>query len=101
MAVRIELWIEGRLVNGAEQWWDDIEASLPDVEWKARFPMLSRVDPYGVVSFERKEMDALGADVRRFLPQAPERVRPFLQRLADLCDEGRLGKVSELRFLGD
>jgi hypothetical protein len=101
MAIRIELWIDGRLVGGAEQWWDDIKALLPDDAGGAGFPLLGRVDPYGDVLFEQEEIGALAAEVRRFAPQAPESARTFLRKLAVLCDEGGLAERSELRFLGD
>jgi hypothetical protein len=99
--MRIELWIDGLLVGGAEQWWDDIEASLAGAEAESDFPMLSRVDPYGDVSFEGEVLSGLAAEVRRFSPQAPERVQPFLDKLAALCDQGGQGSQAELRFLGD
>jgi hypothetical protein len=101
MAVRIELWIDGRVVDGAEQWWDDIEAALAADDRKAEFPMLGRVDAYGDVLFEREELGALAADVRRFMSHAPESVRPFLERLTELCEAGDRGTAAELRFLGD
>jgi hypothetical protein len=101
MAIRIELWIDNQLVDGAEQWWDDIEASLPEGEGEASCPMLDRVDPYGDVLLEPDEMRALAVEARRFLTQAPERVRTFLEKLAELCDKGGLDERAELRFLGD
>jgi hypothetical protein len=101
MTIRIELWIDGRLVGGAEEWWDYIEASVPDGEGAVGFPLLQRVDPYGDVLFEREELGALAAEVRRLLPRALEQARPSLEKLAELCDTGSLGTASELRFIGD
>ncbi len=101
MAVRIELWVDGRVVDGAEQWWDDIEAAFPTDEGEAGFPMLGRVDGYGDVLFAREELGALAAEVRRFVPRAPESVRLFLEKLIELCEEGDRGARAELRFLGD
>lgn len=101
MTVRIELWIDGQLVDGAEEWWDYLEASLPDSEGVASFPLLIRVDPFGDVLFEGHELGALAAEVRRLLPRALEQARPLLERLADLCDKGGQGMASQLRFLGD
>jgi hypothetical protein len=95
LAIRIELWVEGRLVGGAVQWWDDIETSLPD-EVDAALPLLNRVDPYGDVTFESPEMSALGAEARCFSAQAPERVWPFLEKLASLCDAARQWYATEL-----
>ena len=100
MAIGAELWVDGRLVGGAEEWWDDIEASLPE-DVGAEFPLLNRVDPNGDVTFESPEMSDLAAEARRFSAQAPDRVRPFSEELASLCDEGSQGKKAELRFLGD
>ncbi|WP_432880552.1 hypothetical protein ACQPYH_35475 [Kribbella sp. CA-245084] len=100
MTIRIELWVDGRLVDGAEEWWDYIEASVPDGE-EVGFPLLRRVDPYGDVLFERDELGALAAEVRRLLPRALEQARLSLEKLADLCDKGSLGSASELRFIGD
>jgi hypothetical protein len=101
MAVRVELWIDGRVVDGAEPWWDDIEGAFPAGEGEAGFPMLGRVDAYGDVLFEQEGLGPLAAEVRRFLPQAPEGVRPFLRKLTELCEEGGRGTGAELRFLGD
>ncbi|MEV4260227.1 hypothetical protein [Kribbella sp. NPDC049584] len=100
MAIRIELWVDGRLVDGAEEWWDDIEASLDD-EDGGGFPMLRRVDPYGDVVFEKEELGALAGEVRHLIPRVPVRVGTFLEKLAGLCDEGGTGTSSRLRFLGD
>ncbi|MER7249761.1 hypothetical protein [Kribbella sp. NPDC000426] len=102
MAIRIELWIDGQLVDGAEEWWDFLEASLPDDgEGTAGFPLLGRVDPFGEVLVTGKELGALSAEVRQLLPQALEQARPLLEKLADLCDKGSLGTAAELRFIGD
>ena len=101
MTVRIELWVDGQLVGGAEEWWDYIEASIPDGEEAVGFPLLRRVDPYGDVLFEREELGALAVEVRRLVPQALEQARPSLEKLADLCDEGNVGTAAELRFIGD
>ncbi|MEV6893327.1 MULTISPECIES: hypothetical protein [Kribbella] len=96
MAIRIELWVDGRLIDGVEQWWDDLAAALPVDE---DFPMLGRVDAYGDVVFARDELEVLAAEARRFVPRAPDRVRPLLLKLAELCTQG--GSEGELRFLGD
>ena len=101
MAIRIELWVDGRLVDGAEEWWDDIEASLLDDEDSGGFPMLRRVDPYRDVVFEKEELGALAAEVRLLIPRVPVRVGAFLEKLAGLCDEGGMGTSSRLCFLGD
>ncbi|MEU4192305.1 hypothetical protein AB0E69_10420 [Kribbella sp. NPDC026611] len=99
MSVRVELWIEGRLVGGAEQWWDDITATLRGM---SRSSQCSRgVDPYIDVLFEREELTDLAAEAHRFSHQAPDHLRPFLQKLAELCREGSRAATSELRFLGD
>lgn len=101
MAITVELWIDDQLVGGAEQWWDDIEAALPDDNAEVDFPMLSRVDPYGVVVFNREAMNDLAVEIRRFSAQVPKRVLPFLDKLVSLCDAGGQAARSELRFLGD
>src|SRR5689334_20253823 len=98
MSVRVELWIDGRLLGGTELWWDDVEAVLPAAE---DVQMLYRVDPYGDEVFTQDELETLAAEVQRVLSATPERVRPFLLKVAELCAEGSTGAEAELRFLGD
>lgn len=101
MAINIELWIDDRIAGGVGEWWDDVEASLAESRAAKEFPMLSRVDPYGDVTFGREDMQALAIEARRLSPLARERARPFLDKLASLCDEGGRAERSELRFRGD
>ncbi len=100
MALSIELWTGGQLTGGVEQWWDDVEAALPE-DADARFPLLKRVDPYGDVVIKGPELDALGRELRLLSATAPAGVQPFLLRLIGLCSAGSSRRDAELRFVGD
>jgi hypothetical protein len=91
IAISIELWVDGRLVDGAEQWWDDIERLLVEDETRSQVPDVEACGPYGDVLFDVEGLAALAAEVRQLVPQAPAGVRTFLEKLAGLCDDGGIG----------
>lgn len=100
MAVRIELWTNGRIADGVDEWWDDMESWLPD-DTPSRYPLLDLVDPYGDVVLHRDELAALRTELEAFMGQAPESLRQFITKLIALCETGLVATDSELRFLGD
>jgi hypothetical protein len=101
MAITIELWIDGVLVDGAEQWWDGIEALMRDEQSKAECPILNKVDPYGDLVVDRGTLAELSIEADRLRAQAPRKLRGFLERLSALSDAGARATQAELRFLGD
>ncbi|WP_109508518.1 hypothetical protein [Nocardioides speluncae] len=99
MTVRIELWLDGALVGGADHWWDDIEGVLNAID--GGFPQLRKVDPYGVAIFASSALDELGREARELSRSAPNRAAGELSRIAELCDDSHRATSAELRFLGD
>jgi hypothetical protein len=98
MAIRIELWADGRIVGGLEAWWDRMEIALP-VDRSTKYPLLSRVDPYGDIIFEGAELESLAGELRTFVTDSPESLRPLLTDLIGLCDEGLVARDAKLKFL--
>jgi hypothetical protein len=102
MAVRIELWISQALVGGAEGWWDDVEARLPEPDLATReYPVLSRVDPYDDVVIPESDFPQLITDLQRCAVNASPPLTEFLNTLVSLAEQGLLSESAELRFLGD
>jgi hypothetical protein len=103
MAIRIELWTSGGLTDGAEHWWDDVEATLHALDpAHEAFPLLSRVDPYGDTTFTGTELLPLREELRRLAATTPPRaVTAIAGKLIELCDAGLGAAASELRFVGD
>ena len=52
MAIAIEMWADGRLVGGMEQWWDDVEAWLVSAYGERQYPVLSQLDPVRILNGE-------------------------------------------------
>lgn len=103
MAITIELWTGNGLIDGAEHWWDDVEATLHSLDPAHEFyPLLSQVDPYGDATFTQSQLQALGEEIRQ-LARATSRasVVAITRELADLCAKGLEAGPSELRFVGD
>lgn len=103
MAITIELWTGNGLVDGAEHWWDDVEATLCSLDpTHELYPLLSQVDPYGDATFTQSQLQALGEELRQ-LAGATSRasVVAITRELADLCARGLEDGSSELRFVGD
>lgn len=103
MAVRIELWTSDGLIDGAEHWWDDVEATLHSLDpTHEEFPLLSRIDPYGDATFNQAQLESLGTELRN-LAAATSRptVLELIQELIALCATGLAANASELRFVGD
>lgn len=99
MAVSIELWVDGRLTDGAEQWWDDVEIAV-DAS-RLDLPLLDSINPYGELRLHPPMIRDLAREIEALLPSAPEAIKPFLRKLAGLCEQGSKHNGSELRFVGD
>lgn len=101
LSIRVELWINRHLVDGVEQWWDDIEAALPEENAEITYPLLSSVDPYSDLAVEGIFLEDLADEARRLSEHASKTASVFLQRLVGLCIAGAQTPDAELRFLGD
>jgi hypothetical protein len=102
MAISIELWTNDGLVDGAERWWDDIEARLTDpVAAQQTYPLMCRVDPYGDAVLRQEEFVPFIEELRRFSLGAPPTVVAITDELIRLCQVGLGAPAAELRFVGD
>jgi hypothetical protein len=99
MSVRVELWLDGVIVDGVEEWWDSVEATLendPD-----DYALLESISPYGQVRIPHERLVDLAEECRRLLGSAQGPARFLLLRIADLCERGSAAPDAELRFEGD
>lgn len=96
MALRIELWESGRLVDGVEQWWDDVERDLDSAD--GDYPILTSVSPYGELRLATSRLPDLADECFR-LAEGGGRSRALLLMIADLCRKAT--PEGELRFDGD
>jgi hypothetical protein len=100
MAVTVELLLNGRVVDGVDEWWDDMEAALHGRE--STSPLLSKVDPYGTVEFVGDELVALSSEIADLLPELRQAMaRRLAERLAKLCESAITQDGARLRFRGD
>ena len=99
MAVRIELWDSGVLVDGVEQWWDDVEAALDATE--DDLPILASISPYGQVTIPHNRLSDLADECRRLQPTSPERIQTVLSKIAQLSERAATAANAELRLEGD
>ncbi len=99
MAVRIELWDDGVLVDGLEQWWDDVEAALDSTE--EDLPILASISPYGEVTIPHDCLLDLADECRRLQPTSQERIQTVLSKIAQLSERAVTASDAELRFEGD
>lgn len=99
MAVSVELWAQGRLVDGFEQWWDDVEAALQVSGLE--LPVLRNVDPYDEVQLPRTQLGDLIDECRQLSLTSPPNVSKILLKIAQLSDEALRHPDSALWFNGD
>lgn len=100
MALSIELWSGGRLTDGVEEWWDAVEAAFPD-DGRTRFPLVSRIDPYGDTAFSHAELRPLANELIELSTLTPDGPLELLTRLITLCEKGSALDDAELRVVGD
>ncbi len=101
MAIRVELWMDGRLEGGTEAWWDDMEIALPDNRTE-KYPLLSQVDPYADAIFEQTEIEELVVELRALmLEHSSEGLGPLVSKLIELCVAALAAGNAQLKFLGD
>lgn len=99
MAVRIELSIRGTVVDGAEEWWDDVESALEASEHV--LPILESISPYGEVTVPRDRLRDLAYECRLLQPMSTPRIQSLLQKIWELCEMAFETPDAELRFDGD
>lgn len=101
MAVTIELWVDGKLVDGTERWWDEVELWLARDNARLHYPLLASIDPYGDRVIPQQRLPDLMDEVERAALSAPSSVATLARKLAALCDAGIRARSAELRFNGD
>jgi hypothetical protein len=99
MALRIELWESGRLIDGVEEWWDGVEAALAAAE--DAYPLLDGVSPYGDFRVAPDRLRDLAVESRALAATTTGSVRTLLLKLGDLSDRAASATDAELRFNGD
>jgi len=98
LAIRIELFCDGEVLDGTEHWWDGLEAAL--TASGMHLPILESVDPLGAATLPADHLLDLAEECRSFLMEAPELIKPLLRSIADLCAMGMVHEGSALRFGG-
>ncbi|UUW92398.1 hypothetical protein [Pimelobacter simplex] len=103
MAITIELWTGNGLIDGAEHWWDVVEATLQSLDpTHELYPLLSQVDPYGDATFTHSQLKALGEELRQLAGSTSRAsIVAITRELTNLCARGLRDDSSELRFVGD
>lgn len=100
MPMRIELWQNGSLVDGIEEWWDGVEAALTAAQ--EDYPILDSISPYGDLTLAFDRLKDLGSESRRLAESADKaKLRSMLLKISELCERARTTPGSELRFNGD
>jgi hypothetical protein len=100
MALRVELWDSDRLVDGVEEWWDDVERAL--AEANDDYPVLRAVSPYGELRLARALLGELEEECHRLATgAATQRGRALLLKIGALCAQAASNDAAELRFNGD
>src|SRR5438093_812482 len=100
MALRIELYENGSLVDGVEEWWDDVETAIAGAS--REYPLLASVNPYGELTLAPGLLGDLANECHRLANQATNRrAGELLLRIASLCDRAAASDAAVLRFNGD
>ena len=98
MSVRVELWLDGVLVDGVEEWWDRLEAAINSAP--GDFALLESISPYGQARIPQERLVDLADECRRLGVIAAAPARSLLLLIADLCERGSATNDAELRFEG-
>jgi hypothetical protein len=99
VALRIELWEHGTLVDGVEEWWDDVEGALDIAQ--EDYPILDSISPYGELVLASGRLQDLADECLRLAQTANGRLEALLLRIASLGARATMTSDAELRFKGD
>lgn len=99
MAIRIELRVRGTVIDGAEEWWDDVENALEASEHT--LPILESISPYGELTVPHDRLLDLANECRLLQPMGTPRIQSLLQKVWELCEMAFVTPDAELRFEGD
>lgn len=99
MAVRVELWEGGTLIDGVEEWWDGIEQAL--LAAADEYPIIESISPYGDVRIPADRVADLAAECRQLGQASTGKLRSLLLKIAELCDRAAAMDDAQLRFNGD
>ena len=99
MSLLIELWLDGRPVDGFETGWDEVERLLAKTDEPA--PLLREVDPYSDLTIDQAALSDLVSECDHLLPAAAEQAERTLVRLRALSLRGLTAPSAELQFKGD
>jgi hypothetical protein len=99
MALRIELWERGTVIDGVEEWWDGVERAIAGAE--DDYPILDSISPYGELIVAHDRLRDLAAEASRLAATTSGRVSQLLLRIAALCERATATTDAELRFDGD
>lgn len=98
MTIAIELTRDGRVIDGYETWWDEVESVLG--QSSLDLPVLRRIDPYGDVRIQGDDLARMARELEALIPTSVP--REVIDRITALCVEAQrdIGN-SYLLFRGD
>lgn len=97
MALVIELVSAGKVIDGYETGWNKVDLAIE--RSSLSFPVLERVDPYGIVRIDGEDLGRMAEELGALPAPAP---RKLVDRLTDLCLRAqREGDDAYLLFSGD
>ena len=100
MPLRIELYEAGSLVDGVEEWWDDVANAVATAA--SDYPLLTSISPYGDLDLSPGMLEALAEECRRLASETTiKRLADLLLKTADLCERAATSEAAVLRFDGD
>jgi hypothetical protein len=99
MALRVLLYLHGEVVDGVEQWWDDVDLLL--TSRSGDFRVLETISPYGRSQPPRHLLPDLAAECRRLGADAKGSTAALLLRISELAERAVSTDGAELVFDGD
>ena len=99
MALNIQLWLDGALVDGLETDWEDVERLLCKSDELTT--ILDSVDPYDDLTVNGAQLIELVRECEMVIPRAVGETAKTLSKLVTLAEAGLEANRAELRFVGD